>query len=227
MPERFSKPAPLAIGAEKADCPNCHAYLFVLAERGEHGQISELACASCGAVTHYGVLLQRVSSRVIERTRGVLAESQGFRRAVRHAQVDDVVRSRIEQYIARAAKDSRIAIALMKGDRLEYRVVNVSYAAIREGGVQYLGRTYRDLFPEAAELGAEEKLREVIETATPWQIIDFKTPIPGRTGLTWWEGECIPIAGDGNGVDSVLVVSWEITDRKLAELATRDPSADA
>ncbi len=214
--KKFSKPESLAIGAIKADCPKCHAVLFIRASENTHERPSALACVACGSVTPYTVLLGRVSSSVIDRAKTVLAEAHGIRRAVRRAQVDDAVRTRLEEYVAHSTKDSRIAIALMKGDRLQYGVVNVSYAAIREGSVQYHGRTYRDVFPEAAALGAETRMREVIETAKPWKIGGFKTPIPGRSGPTWWEGECVPVASQGRGVDSVLVVNWEVTEQVLA-----------
>jgi PAS fold len=215
--KEFLKPDHLTIGAMKADCPKCRASLFVRAEGGVRGTPTALACVACGTVTPYSVLLSRLSTAVIEQSRAVLAEAQGIRRAVRDAQVDEVVRKRVEEYVARSTKDSGIAIALMRGDRLEYRVVNVSYAGIREGGIQYLGRAYRDIFPEAADLGAEQKLREVIETGQPWKIGGFKTPIPGREELTCWDGECLPVASSGKGVDSVLVVNWEVTDKMLAE----------
>ncbi len=216
---RFSQPEPLAIGTLQADCPKCRAGLFIRAQESAAGPPTALACVACGSVTPYAVLLARVSSAVIAHAKAVLAESHGIRRAVLNAQVDDAVRSRLEEYIARSTKDSRIAIALLKGDQLEYRLVNVSYAAIREGDVRYLGRRYRDIFPQAAELGAQAKLQEVIETRNPWKIDGFRTPIPGRMGPTWWEGECVPVASNGNGVDSVLVVNWEVTEQKLAEIA--------
>ncbi|MGE5639196.1 MAG: PAS domain-containing protein [Clostridia bacterium] len=219
----FSKPQHLAIGSHKASCPACRALLFVRAQGETAGKPIALACIACGTVTPYTVLLGRLSSAVIEQAKALLAEAHSIRRAVRDAQVDDSVRSRLEEYIARSTSDSRIAIALMKGDRLEYRTVNVSYAAIREGGVQYMGRTYRDVFPEAADAGAEAKLREVIETRQPWKITGFKTAIPGRKGPTWWDGECIPVASNGSGVDSVLVVNWEVTAQVLAAQATRHP----
>ncbi len=217
----FNKPEPLAIGAMKADCPNCHTVLFVRSGEGLDGKPAVLRCVKCGTLTPYTVLLGRVSSAVIEHAESVLAEANGIRKAVRNAEVDEGVRKRLEEYIARSAKDSRIAIALMRSDRLEYRVVNASYAAIRDGGTQYLGRTYRDVFPEAAELGAEAKLREVIETRQPWKIGGFKTPISGRRGNTCWDGECVPVASNGNGVDSVLVVNWEVTDPALLNAPDR------
>ena len=157
---------------------------------------------------------------MLARAKAVLAESHAIRTAVLDARVDESARSRLDEYIARATKDSCIAIALLQGDRLEYRAVNGSYAAIRAGEPRYLGRTYRDLFPEAAELGAEAKLREVIATRTSWTIGGFQTPIPGRSGVTHWEGECVPVASNGRGVDSVLVVNWEVTDLRCAEVAT-------
>ncbi len=211
----FKQPQPLAIGAIKADCPNCHSFLFVPSGDGSDATPALLRCVKCQTPTPYTVLLGRVSSAVIEHAERVLAEANGILKAVRNAEVDEPVRKRLEEYIARSTKDSRIAIALMRSDRLEYRVVNASYAAIRDGGTQYLGRSYRDVFPEAADLGVEAKLREVIATRKPWKIGGFKTPIPGRRGTTCWDGECVPVASSGDGVDSVLVVNWEVTDPAL------------
>ncbi len=212
----FAQPQPFAIGRVEADCPKCRARLFIIAHDSSADPLAALKCVACGTVSAYATLLDRVSSVVLARAKAVLAESRVIRNAVLDAAVDETVRSRVEEYVARSTRDSRIAIALLKGDRLEYRVVNGSYAAIRSE--RYLGRSYRDLFPEAAELGAEAKLREVIATRTPWSIGCFETPIPGRIGLTSWEGECVPVASNGRGVDSVLVVNWEVTDRRAARL---------
>ena len=128
----------------------------------------------------------------------------------------------VKELLERFACDNKLAIALMRGERLEYAFVNTSYAAIREPGLQFIGRTYRDVFPEAAERGAEAKLQEVMRSGRPWYVDEFETPIPGREGMTWWEGECLPIAIDGVQVDSVLVINWEITERKRAQQAVRE-----
>ena len=222
----FRNPTPLRIGEVTADCPVCGSALFVRAPGNRTGPIQRLRCASCGAETAYATLLERISSTVSERAQRVLAESRTIRRVMDREVMPDIPDSTpTEQFIYRIAKNARqIAIALMRGERLEFRVVNDAYAAIRPG-VRFLGRTYRDLFPESAALGAEAKMREVIHTARAWYIDEYKTPIPGREGPTWWEGECLPIASGGAEIDSVLVVNWEITERKLAERAMHEALA--
>src|SRR5689334_23133902 len=97
----FSKPSPLAIGAIKADCPKCHGLLFVRTDGEYEGQRITLRCIACNTVNPYTLLLGRVSSAVIAHATAVLAEANSIRRAVLNAQVEDGVRKRLEEYIAR------------------------------------------------------------------------------------------------------------------------------
>ena len=109
-----------------------------------------------------------------------------------------------------------IAIATVEGLDLRYRLVNPAYQAIVGPDVELIGRTYRDVFPEAADRGAEEHLRQVLRTGQPWEVRDFETPIPGRMGMTWWEGEVLPLPEASGASDSLLILNWDITERKRA-----------
>jgi|GEM_PF-2552958 len=110
-----------------------------------------------------------------------------------------------------------VAIATVAGPELRYHSVNPTYQAIVGPDVKLIGQMYRDIFPEAADRGAEEYLRQVLRTGQPWKIRDFETLIPGRTGMTWWEGEVIPLPGAFGAPDLLLILNWEITERKQAE----------
>jgi signal transduction histidine kinase len=120
----------------------------------------------------------------------------------------------LESLIANAP----VAIAVVQGTDLRYTLVNPTYQAIVGPDIPLLGRTYRDLFPEAADRGAEEGLRQVLRTGQRWSVRDFETPIPGRDGMTWWDSEVLTVPGVP---DSLLILTWEITDRKRAEEALR------
>jgi signal transduction histidine kinase len=111
-----------------------------------------------------------------------------------------------------------IGIAVVQGTALRYTLVNPAYQAIVGPDVPVLGRTVREVFPDAAERGAETGLREVLRTGQPWRVRDFETTIPGRAGLTWWDGEVLAVP---DSPDSLLVLAWEVTERKRTELALR------
>lgn len=129
---------------------------------------------------------------------------------------------RQRELFQRVVKNAPIAIAILKGRDLKYTMVNTAYQAIVGSEVALLGRTYRDIFPAVADRGAEEQLRQVLRSGKPWKVRDFLTEIPGRADLTWWEGEWLPLPDDKGVADSVLVLTWEITERKRAEQALEE-----
>jgi PAS domain S-box-containing protein len=134
----------------------------------------------------------------------------------------DIFPADSEQFLKRILAGAPVAICVMKGPDLRFTLVNDAYQAILGGDTQFVGRTYGDLFPQAADRGAEEWLRNVMRTGEEWHVRDFETEVPGREGMTWWDGECLPLSNEKGEFDSVLVLTWEITDRKLAERAIRE-----
>jgi signal transduction histidine kinase len=122
------------------------------------------------------------------------------------------------EFLESVIANAPVAIAVVQGMDLRYTLVNPTYQAIVGPDVAVLGRTYRDVFPEAADRGVEEGLRHVLRTGQRWSARDFETPIPGRAGMTWWDGEVLTVPG---APDSLLILTWEITDRKRAEEALR------
>ncbi|HUF76685.1 MAG TPA: PAS domain S-box protein [Longimicrobiales bacterium] len=125
----------------------------------------------------------------------------------------------------RILENAPVAIAVLKGTNLEYTLVNPAYQAIVGGETRLLGRTYGEVIPEVAEGGAEAALHRVIRTGRPWHIEEYEIDIPGRTGPTYWEGECVPLPNEHGEVDSVLLMVQEITDRKRDEAAARQAAA--
>jgi PAS domain S-box-containing protein len=126
---------------------------------------------------------------------------------------------RQREVLERLVAHAPIAIAVVEGPDLRYTLVNPAYQSIVGPEVTVLGRTVGEVFPEAAERGAEEGMRQALCTGRPWRVRDFETPIPGRAGMTWWDGEVVPMP---ESAESLLVLTWEITDRKRAETALRE-----
>lgn len=112
---------------------------------------------------------------------------------------------------------SEVRMAVVGGPDLRYLYVNAAYRSIRPDAAM-VGRTYREVFPEAAEAGAEERLRSVIETSETWIVDDYPTWLPNRTVPAWWQGECVPISVGGLGhPDAALILIWDVTQRHVPD----------
>jgi hypothetical protein len=119
--------------------------------------------------------------------------------------------------IEKAFGNSEVRLAVVAAPDLRYVYVNPSYRSIRPD-VAMLGRTYREVFPEAAEAGAEQRLKSVIATSETWIVDDYPTWLPNRDVPAWWQGECVPIALDGSGTpDAALILIWDVTQRHVPE----------
>ena len=109
---------------------------------------------------------------------------------------------------------AEVRAALIEGPDLRYAYVNESYRNIRPD-VPMVGRTYREVFPEAAAAGAEANLQRVIATDASWIVDDYATPLPNRDVPAWWQGECVPVTLRGERPDAVLILIWDVTRRHL------------
>jgi len=110
---------------------------------------------------------------------------------------------------------SEVRIAVVAAPDLRYLYVNAAYRQIRPD-VPMVGRTYREVFPDAAEAGAEERLKSVIETSETWMVEDYPTWLPDRDVPAWWQGECVPISVLGQGhPDAALILIWDVTERHV------------
>jgi signal transduction histidine kinase len=155
--------------------------------------------------THFSYVAEDVTERKeVETQRAHLLEQHKLQREF------------LEQLVDKAP----LAIAVVEGHELRYTLVNPAYQAIVGEALPLVGRTYPDIFPEAAERGAASFLRSVLESGQPVKVRDFATPIPGKAE-TWWEGELLPVQSPGGETASVLILTWEITERKRVEIGQR------
>ena len=130
---------------------------------------------------------------------------------------------RDREFLARLIECSPVAIAVVRGTEFEYTLANSAYQAITGWDEPIIGHTLVDVFPEGARPAAQS-LRNLIRTRQPYRIQDFR--LIRHTIETWWEGEAFPLSNEAGEVDSALILTWDITDRKRAEeVPERSPTA--
>ncbi len=196
--------------ALRAD-PSLRALPVILlsARAGEEARIEGLAAGADDYLTKpfsARELLARVESHI------AVARVRRETEATLHAS---------RQQLQRLVDHAPVGIAVLRGEDLVFHSANPVFQAIRGPAVSLVGRTYREAFPEAADAGAEAALRKVLTTGERWRLEDFPTLIPGRTGLTWWDGECLPLYDAEGRIDAVMAIVWEVTERRRASQALR------
>ncbi len=129
-----------------------------------------------------------------------------------------------KDFLQRLIDNSPIAIAVVSEKDFIISLVNPTFQAIIGPETPMVGEPYGKIFPEAASLGIAEGLHRVIRDGVKWKIRDFKTPMGDRKE-TWWEGEIIPLQKKNEKTREALILTWEITERVLAEKALRDSEA--
>ena len=111
-------------------------------------------------------------------------------------------------------------IAVLQGRDLLFTLVNPAYQAIAPH-IPMVGKTYREVFPEAAEVGAEERVRHVIDTGEPWIIETYHGPIPGKPDARW-QGTVVRLPIEDGQEPSVISIVWDVTDSWRAEEALKE-----
>jgi two-component sensor histidine kinase len=119
------------------------------------------------------------------------------------------------EFLEGIVRHAPIGIAVLVGPDLVVELVNPAFQAILGPGVPIVGRPYRDSFKVAALAGAEERMRLVLSSGEPWQVRNYQTPSDTAAHGRWWEGEVMRLPEADNG--KLLVLIWEITERKQAE----------
>ncbi len=146
--------------------------------------------------------LSEASFRLLERDAALRESDAAVRRQ----------RDFLENLITR----SPIAVAVVEGADLRFTLVNPAYQALAGPQADLIGRAYRDAFPGPTGADAETHMRATMMSGQPWRVEDFKIDVPGRAETSWWEGEVLPLHGHAP-LGALLVLIWEITDRKRAE----------
>ena len=116
-------------------------------------------------------------------------------------------------------EQSQICIAVLAGQELRYTLVNPAYQAISPG-TRMLGRTYDEVFPEAAASGSRARFLRVLETGEPWDVDRWRAPVPGKADATW-RGRVVRLPAVPFEPPAALVVIEDITAQVRAEEAHR------
>jgi PAS domain S-box-containing protein len=99
-------------------------------------------------------------------------------------------------------------VAILAGDELRYTFVNRAFKAILPE-VDMVGQRFRDVFPQAAQNGTEDALRQVLDNGRPWRIERYSAPVPGDEAAVW-EGEAARMESAG-AEPSVIIFVRNVT----------------
>jgi PAS domain S-box-containing protein len=127
--------------------------------------------------------------------------------------------SRQRRFLETLLDTAQVCIAVMTGRDLRYTVVNKAYQSLRPN-VPMLGRTYRDVFPEAAAAGTEALLQRVLDAGEPRFDYGYHAPIPGKPDAAW-DHQIVRLPSAQEEESSVLVITWDVTDHERMEEALR------
>ncbi|MFU8816714.1 MAG: ATP-binding protein [Pseudomonadales bacterium] len=198
----------LAALAGEGGC--CEAVPFVLTRSGCPGEsffdlwLSPVRVAS-GAVG--GVL-----NTAFETTGRVLAERQ-LRTQEQQASHG--------QRLTRALLDhTSVLIAVVQGHELRFTLVNSACQALRPG-VEITGRSYSEVFPEAAAAGAETLLREVWETGEPRLLTGVRAPLTATTDACW-NVQIVRLPLIESEPAALLMIAQDVTEHHRTAAALRE-----
>jgi PAS domain S-box-containing protein len=122
------------------------------------------------------------------------------------------------ELLAKAIDTVDACVAILTGQDLRYTFVNRAYEAINPT-VPMVGQRFRDVFPSAAEAGAEAKFREVLESGQPWRIQRYGAPLSFEFGAVW-EGEAVRAEPISQGAPpSIVVIVRNVTETVRTEQA--------
>ncbi len=149
-----------------------------------------------------------------------LARSEQTETALRESEAEQC---RLRVLLDGLVANSGACIAVVKGSELRYTLANPAFHAVA-GGVSMVGRTYREVFPEAAREGAEARIRQVLETGEPWEVESYRAPVPGVPNAAW-QGRVVRLPVIEGEEPSALAAVWDVTAREQAEVALRASEA--
>jgi PAS domain S-box-containing protein len=118
--------------------------------------------------------------------------------------------------LSAAIEAADLCTAVMVGPEFRYVFVNPAFQALRPD-VPMVGRRYREVFPEAVAVGAEERFRQVLETGEPWIMERYFAPIAGLPDAHW-TGEAIRL-DEASPEGAVAVFARNVTEQWRMETA--------
>lgn len=124
-----------------------------------------------------------------------------------------------EQFIRRLFDSTPIGVAVVGRD-LRYILANPAHQAITgDPDAPLAGRSIAEVFPPAVAQIVGPFVQRVLDRGEPLEVQDYEAPLRGRT---WWNVSGIPLRSAHGDAEAVLVLTQEVTERKLAEDALRE-----
>ncbi|NMG10238.1 response regulator [Brasilonema sp. UFV-L1] len=201
-----------ALGMAQHHCPDI-PFIFVTATMGEEVAIETLKSGA----TDY-VLKQRLQ-RLVPSVRRALREAQ-YRRACKIAEAQLYRR---EQEFRALAENSPDAITRIDRE-LRYSYVNPATELATQITLEkWIGKTVAEIgYPEEFSTTWEAKLRQVFATGIGcWMEFD----VPSYKGRIYYQARIVPEYAPDGSVQSLLSISRDVTEYKLAEQALRKSEA--
>lgn len=154
---------------------------------------------------------------------GVITDITVCKAAAEALRMSEGQQARQHQFLETLLDTAQVHIAVMQGHALRYTLVNRAYQSLRPE-VPMLGRTYGEVFPEAAAAGAEELLRTILTTGEPHTDYGYPAPIPGKPDAAW-DHQIVRLPLVAGEEPSVLVLTWDVTEHLRVQAALRTSEA--
>ncbi len=125
--------------------------------------------------------------------------------------------------LERLLETAPIGIAVVRGPEHRYTFVNPAYQGI-SGTVKtpMIGRSLAEVFPDLLAKGVIASMDAIYDTGQPVAFRAFEANVgPGRE-RTFWDVDEVPVMNAAGRVDSVLILTREVTEHKRAEVALRE-----
>ncbi|HMK66012.1 MAG TPA: PAS domain-containing protein, partial [Thermodesulfobacteriota bacterium] len=152
----------------------------------------------------------------------VLSDISDKKKAEEDLRIIEMEQRRQKEFLETLVDYAGACIAVVKGRELRYTLANPAFEVLA-GGLPMVGRTYREVFPEAAQAGAEAIVQRVLETGETWNVEGYQAPVPGNPEAIW-QGHVVRLPLVEGEEPSALTVVWEISALKKAEKAIKRQS---
>jgi len=121
------------------------------------------------------------------------------------------------QFMRRLIENAPMGIAVVDRDR-RYVLANAVYQAIANDQ-QITGRTIAEVFPPEVARIVAPSVQQVFDRGQHVEFREYEAPVHGRS---WWNVDEIPLRDAAGHIDAVLILTQNVTERKLAADVLRE-----